>query len=116
MKEIILHLPDKPYEQLMAEAAAARMSLEQWIVDEVSTAASPKTLVEEAHMLPAAALDALGFKHLQPEKARRLRELLAGRKERSLSSAETAKLNALIAEADALELESLARLAMPLTR
>jgi hypothetical protein len=101
MKKIILHLPDKPYEQLMAEAAAASMSLEQWIVDEVSTAASPKTLVEEAH-----ALDALDFKRLQPEKARRLRELLAGRKEHSLSSAETAKLNALIAEADIIDPKS----------
>jgi hypothetical protein len=73
MKEIILHSPDKTYEQRMAEAASARMSLEQWIVDEISTAARPKASMEEAHMLLAAALDALGLKRLQPEKARRFR-------------------------------------------
>ena len=114
MKEIILHLPDKTYEQLMAEAASARMSLEQWIVEEISTAASPKASLDEAHILLAAALDAFGFKRLQPERARRLSELLAARKVRSLSSDETDELNALTAEADALELESLERLAMTL--
>jgi hypothetical protein len=116
MKEIILHLPDKTYEQLMAEAASARLSLEQWIVEEISIAASPKPSVEEAHILLAAALDALGLERLQPEKARRLSELLAVRKARSLSSDETDELNALMAEADALELESLERLAMTLKR
>jgi hypothetical protein len=116
MKEIILHLPDKTYEQLMAEAASAHMSLEEWIVDEISAAASPKVSVEEAHVLLAAALDALGFKRLQHEKARRLSELLAVRKARALSSDETAELNALMAEADALELESLKRLATTLKR
>src|SRR5919106_1071506 len=100
MKEVILHLPDNTYEQLMAEVASAGMSLEQWIVDEISTAASPKAAVEEAHMLLAAALDALGLKHLQPEKVRQLSKLLAVRKVRSLSSDETVELNALIAEAD----------------
>jgi hypothetical protein len=114
MKEIISHLPDKTYEQLMAEAASARMSLEHWIVDEISTAASPKAAVEEAHMLLAAALDALGFERLQPEKAPRLRELLAVRKARARSRDETAELNALMAEADALELEGMERLATTL--
>jgi hypothetical protein len=116
MKEIILHLPDKTYEQLMAEAESAHMSLEQWIIDEISTAARPKAAVEEAHMLLAAALDALGFKRLQPEKARWLSELLAIRKTRSLSIDETAELNALMAEADVLELESLDHLATTLRR
>ncbi|HEX2276808.1 MAG TPA: hypothetical protein VHN13_06715 [Candidatus Tectomicrobia bacterium] len=41
----------------MAEAASARMSLEQWIVEEISIAASPKASVEEAHILLAAALE-----------------------------------------------------------
>jgi hypothetical protein len=36
MKEIILHLPDKTYELLRAEATSARMSLEQWSVEEIS--------------------------------------------------------------------------------
>jgi hypothetical protein len=43
----------------MAEAASARMSLEQWIVDKISIAARPKASVEKAHMLLAAALNAL---------------------------------------------------------
>jgi hypothetical protein len=116
MKEIILHLPDNTYEQLMAEAASAHMSLEQWIIDEISTPPSSKASVEEAHMVLAAALDALGFKRLQPKKARRLSELLAVRKARSLSSDEIAELNALMAEADALELESLERLATTIRR
>jgi hypothetical protein len=116
MTEVILHLPDDTYEQLMAEAASASMSLEQWIIDEISTAAGPKAAVEEAHMLLAAALDALGLKHLQPEKARRLSELLAVRKARALSSDETVELNALIAEADALESESLQHIATILKR
>jgi hypothetical protein len=110
MKETILHLPDKTYEQLMAEASSARMLVEQWIINETSTATSPKAAVEEAHILLSAALEALGFKRLQPEKARRLSALLAARKARSLSGDETAELNALMAEADALELESLERL------
>jgi hypothetical protein len=116
MKEIILHLPDSTYEQLMAEAASAHMSLEQWIIDEISTPPSSKASVEEAHMLLAAALDALGFKRLHSQKARRLSALLAVRKTRSLSSDEMAELNALMAEADTLELEGLERLAATIRR
>jgi hypothetical protein len=112
MKEIILHLPDRTYEQLMAEASSAHMSVEQWIINEISTATSPGTAVEEAHILLSAALEALGFKRLQPEKARRLSELLAARKERSLSGDETAELNALMTAADTLEVQSLERLAI----
>jgi hypothetical protein len=41
----------------MTEAASARMSLEQWIVEEISIAASPKGSVDEAHILLAAALE-----------------------------------------------------------
>jgi hypothetical protein len=69
-----------------------------------------------SYLLLAAALDALGFKHLQPQKARRLSELLAVRKARSLSSDEIAELNALMAEADALESESLEHLATTIRR
>jgi hypothetical protein len=111
MKEIILHLPDNTYEQLMSEAAFAHMSLEQWIIDKISTPPSSKASVGEAHVLLAAALGALGCKRLHSKKARRLSELLAVHKTRPLSSDETAKLNALMAEADALELEGLERLA-----
>jgi hypothetical protein len=57
MPEVVMHWPDKTHEQLMAEAASARMSLEQWIVEEISIAASPKASVEEAHILLAAALE-----------------------------------------------------------
>jgi hypothetical protein len=41
----------------MAEAASACMLLEQWIVKEISLAASPKGSVDEAHILLAAALE-----------------------------------------------------------
>jgi hypothetical protein len=116
MKEVILHLPDKTYEQLMTEASSACISVEQWIINEISTATGPKAPVEGAHVLLSAALDTLGFKRLQPEKARRLSELLAVRKERSLSSDETAELKALMAEAEVLELESLERIATTLRR
>jgi hypothetical protein len=46
----------------------------------------------------------------------RLSELLAVRKARSLCSDETAELNALMAEADALELKGLKRSATTLKR
>jgi hypothetical protein len=114
MKEVILHLPDQIYEWLRAEAASAHTSLEQWILDKLSTDAGPKASVAEPHMLLAAALDALGFKRLQPEKAQRLSELLTVRRVRSLSNDETAEFNALMAEADALESASLKRLATAL--
>jgi hypothetical protein len=107
VKEVILHLPDQTYEWLKAEAASAHTSLEQWILDKLSTAPGSKASVAEPHVLLAAALDALGFKRLQPEKAQRLSELLAVRKVRSLSNGETGELNTLMAEANALELASL---------
>ena len=116
MKEVILHLPDQTYEWLRAKAASAHTSLEQCIIDKLSTPASPKASVAEAHMLLAAALDALGLKRLQPEKAQRLSDLLAIRRVRPLSEDEAAELNALMAEAGALELTSLERLATALGR
>jgi plasmid stability protein len=116
MKEVILHLPDQTYERLRAEAASAHTSLEQWILDKLSTATGPKASVPEAHMLLAAAMDGLGFKRLQPEKAQQLSELLAVRKVRSLSNGETTELNTLLAEAEALELASFERLATALGR
>ncbi len=35
MKEVILTLPDKAYEQLAIDAAAAHKSPEQWILDKL---------------------------------------------------------------------------------
>ena len=70
----------------------------------------------ELPMLLSAALDALGFQRLAREKADRLSALLHIRKERPLSPDETAELNALMAEADTLELESLQNLAAALER
>ena len=116
MKEVTLTLPDKTYERLMADAASAHQSPEQWIIDKLFTEPGWQTATAELHTLLAAALDALGFRRLEPEKAKRLSELLHVRKERPLSSEETAELNALMAKADALELESLQRLAATLER
>jgi hypothetical protein len=64
MKEIIWHLPDKTYGQLMAEAASAHMSVEM-----ISTASAPKASMEASHMLLTAVLTVLGFRSFQPEKA-----------------------------------------------
>jgi hypothetical protein len=64
VKEVILYLPDKTSGPLMAEATSACMSLEQWIIEEISIVANPKAAVEEAHMLLAAALDTPGVKCL----------------------------------------------------
>jgi hypothetical protein len=114
MKEVILTLPDKTYEQLVADAASAQKSPEQWIMDRLLTEQSTQIAAAELHTLLAAALDALGFQRLEPEKTERLSGLLRVRKERPLSGEETAELHTLMAEADALELESLQRLAAAL--
>lgn len=98
----------------MADAASAHKSPEQWIVDRLFAEEGSHTAAHDSHVLLAAALDALGFKRLAPEKAKRLSELLHVRKERLLSDDETTELTALLAEADALELESLQRLAATL--
>jgi len=111
MKAVTLHLPDTTYAQLLAAASSARMSVEQWIIRTISTATNPNAPVAEAHEVLSAALDALGFKRLQHDKARRLSELLTVRKERSLSTDETAELHALMAATEALELASLERIA-----
>jgi hypothetical protein len=116
MKEVILPLSDTTYERLVTDAALARKTPEQWILDKLFAEQGAQAAVDDLHTLLAAALDALGFKRLEPEKAKRLSELLQVRKERSLSSDETAESNALMAEADALELESLQRLAASLGR
>ena len=116
MKEVTLTLPDKTYKQLVASAASVHQSPEQWIIDRLLTEQGAQAAAAEPHALLAAALDALGLKRLEPEKAKRLSELLSVRKERPLSSAETSELSALLAEADALELESLQRLAATLER
>ncbi len=115
MKEVILTLPDKAYELLAIDAAAAQKSPEQWILDKLSAAPeSPQPEPPEPHTLLAAALDTLGFQRLAAEKAGRLSELLARRKAHPLADEETAELHALLAEADALELTSLQRLAATL--
>ncbi|MGE0821271.1 MAG: hypothetical protein AB7G75_17315 [Candidatus Binatia bacterium] len=107
MKEVTLTLSDKAYEQLAINAAAARKSPEQWILDKLFTEPESLPVLPETHTLLAAALDTLGFQRLAPEKARRLSELLSLRKTRVLSDEETAELHALFAEADTLELASL---------
>jgi hypothetical protein len=116
MKAVTLHLPDTTYVQLLAAASSARMSVEQWIIQTISTATNPHAPAEAAHEVLSAALEALGFQRLQPDQARRLSELLAVRKERSLSSDETTELTALMAAAEALELASLERLATTFKR
>ena len=116
MREVILHLPDATYEQLAVEAAAVHKPLEQWIVDVLTTDAGGLAHPAESHEMLAAALDALGFERLEPEKASRLSTLLKSRKERPLSSDETAELQTLMATANALELASLQRLAATLGR
>jgi hypothetical protein len=112
MKEVVLTLPDKIYERIVVDATSAHKSPEQWILDRLFTELEQGTQVPAAELntFLAAALDALGFQRLEPEKAKRLSELLHVRKEHLLSSDEAAELNALMAEADALELESLQRL------
>lgn len=114
MKEVILTLPDKAYERLVANAALAKKSPEQWIFDKLFAEPASPTEPTESHTLLAAALDSLGFQRLAPEKARRLSELLALRKTQSLSNEETTELQVLLAEAEALELTSLQRLAATL--
>jgi hypothetical protein len=114
MKELLLTVSDPTYERLKADAAAVQKSPEQWIIDKLSLEDEPQTALSSA--LLTAALDALGFQRLEEIKAKRLSELLTVRKERSLSSEEINELNALMTEADALEIESLQRLAATLER
>jgi hypothetical protein len=114
MKEVTISLPDRAYERLMADAAAGHKSPEQWIVEKLLFEPDPQSAVSES--LLAAAMDALGFKRLEEKKAQRLSELLSMRRQRLLSSEETGELSALMAEAEALELESLQRLAATVGR
>ncbi len=116
MKEVTLSLPEKTYERLAAVAASAHKSPEQWMIDTLITEPAAHASTTEVHMLVVAALEALGFKPLEPEKSKRLSDLLSVRKERHLSSEEAFELNTLLAEADTLELESLQRLALTLGR
>jgi len=115
MKELLLHLPDHAYERLVMEAAAAQQSPEQWLLDRL-LAPSPPVAMAAPHTLLAAALDALGFQRLAPEKATRLSTLLEARHTRALSPDEADELHALMAEADTLELEGLQRLAAAVQR
>ena len=115
MKELLLHLPDDVYERLVMEAAAAQQSPEQWLLDRL-LASSPPGAVAVTHTLLAAALDALGFQRLAPKKATRLRTLLEARRARVLSPDEADELQALMTEADALELAGLQRLAAAVQR
>jgi len=114
--EVMLHLPDATYERLAGEAAAVHKPLEQWIVDILTADTGTSAHAAESHEVLAAALDALGFERLDQEKANRLSALLTSRKERPLSSDETAELQTLMAAANALELASLQRLAAALGR
>jgi hypothetical protein len=114
MKEVVLTLPDKTYERLAAIAAAAHKSPQQWIEERLLIEQDLQMPEDEAHTLLVAALDALGFKRLAAEQAKRLSELLHARKKRVLSESEATELNTLMNEADALELGSLQRLAATL--
>ncbi len=116
MREIILTLSDIAYEQLIANATAVHKSPEQWIVDKLLVEQSTQIAIIEPQVLLTAALDALGFQRLELEKAHRLSELLQVRKQRELSEDEIVELNGLLAEADALEVESLRRLAATLDK
>jgi hypothetical protein len=116
MKEIILQLPDTTYERIAGEAGSAHKSPEQWILDRLFPEPSPSAPVAEPHMPLAAALDSPGFQRLAPEKAKRLGALLEVRKARALSHDEEYELHTLMSEADALEVESLQRLAAALGR
>jgi hypothetical protein len=116
MKELVVSLPDDTYERLVADAISAHKSPEQWVIEKLS--ADPKAEVRppaaQLHTLLSAALDTLGFQRLESGKAERLSELLYARKERELSDSEATELHALMAEANALELASLQRLAATL--
>jgi hypothetical protein len=116
MKAMTLHLPDHLYEQLVSAAAAVQKSPEQWIMDRLFTESNLPEAVAEPHMLLAVALDTLGFRRLEPQKCQRLSALLTTRKQRPLSPDETDELQTLMAEADALEIESLQRLATAFER
>jgi hypothetical protein len=116
MKEVTLSLPEKTYERLAVVAASAHKSPEQWMIDTLTSEPAAHASTTEVHTLLVAALEALGFKRLEPEKSKRLSELLSIRKERDLSNAETFELNTLMAEAEVLEVESLQRLAITLER
>jgi HNH endonuclease len=111
MKEIIFHLPDTTYERIAAEVGSAHKSPEQWILDRLFPEPNPSAAVAKPHTLLPAALDLLGFQRIEPEKAKRLSALLQTRKSRGLSDDEAHELHALMSEADALEVESLQRLA-----
>ena len=116
MREVVLHLPESTYERLVDAAAAVHKPLEQWIVDALTTDVGVSAYAAASCDMLAAALDARGFERLAPEKSRQLSTLLHSRKERSLSSAEAAALQTLMAEANALELASLEHLAATLGR
>jgi hypothetical protein len=116
MRQVVLHLPDTIYDRLAKEATASDKPLEQWIIDLLTADMTSVSRATESHEMLAAALDALGFQRLDPVKARRLSVLLTHRQERPLSDDETAELQTLMVEADALELVSLQRLAAALRR
>lgn len=116
MREVILQLPDAMYERLAAEAVAVHKPLEQWIIDVLTADTGEAAATVASHDMLAAAMDALGFERLEPEKASRLSALLKSRKERALSRDETAELHILMDAANALELASLQRLAAALGR
>lgn len=116
MKEMVLHLPERTYERLVAEATAAHKSPEQWILDRLFPELPLAVPMEESHVLLTAALDTLGFQRLAFEKATRLSKLLQARKAHPLSPDEASELQTLMAEAEALELTSLQRLAETLRR
>ena len=115
MKELIVSLPDDTYEQLVVNATLAHKSPEQWAVEKLSSELKPEALPATVHSLLSAALDSLGFQRLVHEKAERLSTLLQARKERDLPENEEIELHTLMAEANALELASLQRLAAQLT-
>ena len=115
MKELVVSLPDDTYEQLVTNATLAHKSPEQWAVEKLSSELKTEFLPAALNSLLSTAMDTLGFRRLEHEKAERLSTLLQARKARDLSENEAIELRTLIAEAEALELTSLQRLAATLT-
>jgi len=66
---VILHLPDATYQRLAEKAAAVHKPLEQWIIDVLIADTGASAHAAKSQDMLAAAMDALGFECLEPEKA-----------------------------------------------
>src|SRR5262245_7344352 len=116
VREVILHLPDATYERLPEKVEAFHKPLEQWIVDVLTADTGASAHAAESQDMLAAALNVLGFEHLDPEEASLLSAPLKNRHECPLTSDEAAELQTLMDTANDLELASLQRLSIALGR